>query len=61
MAGLIDAPSLLKDLLDGQADLKSALVLLGAYFASGSPPESTHPTNRCRRGSRPKWRRTGCH
>jgi hypothetical protein len=37
MAGLIDAPSLLKDLLSGQADLKSALMLL-ARIASGSPP-----------------------
>jgi hypothetical protein len=38
MAGLIDAPSLLKDLLGDVADLKSALVLL-AHIAAGHTPE----------------------
>jgi hypothetical protein len=37
MAGLIDAPNLLKDLLGNLADLKSAIVLL-ARISSGSPP-----------------------
>ena len=42
MAGLIDAPSLLKDLLGGLADLKSALVLL-AQMSAGRAPESKDP------------------
>jgi hypothetical protein len=42
MAGLIDAPSLLKDLLGGLADLKSALVLL-ARISAGDPPANMAP------------------
>jgi len=42
MAGLIDAPSLLKDLLGGLADLKSALVLL-AQISAGRVSESKDP------------------
>lgn len=38
MAGLIDAPSLLKDLLGSIADLKSALMLL-AQISAGRAPE----------------------
>ncbi|HLZ68144.1 MAG TPA: hypothetical protein VKQ29_18115 [Aliidongia sp.] len=38
IAALIDAPSLLKDLLGGLADLKSALVLL-AHITAGRAPE----------------------
>lgn len=40
MAGLIDAPSLLKDLLGGLSDLKSALVLLARISAGRAPPDT---------------------